>query len=115
MALASTACARSTQAASSPAKGSTVKAARSAQPKTAHVPAHLAKRTDAELATLGDQLLDKNLLDSALLAYAATFSCLIGLSRPQTGYHLQIYSLFIRYRGGACYFYLNTERRDDFA
>ena len=69
MALASTACARSTQAASSPAKGSTVKAARSAQPKTAHVPAHLAKRTDAELATLGDQLLDKNLLDSALLCF----------------------------------------------
>ena len=69
MALASTACARSTQAASSPAKGSTVKAARSAQPKTVHVPAHLAKRTDAELATLGDQLLDKNLLDSALLCF----------------------------------------------
>ena len=69
MALASTACARSTQAASSPAKGSTVKAARSAQPKTVHVPAHLGKRTDAELATLGDQLLDKNLLDSALLCF----------------------------------------------
>lgn len=68
-ALSFTAQGRSGRAASSPANASVVHAARSSQPQVTRVSSQMAKKTDAQLSALGDRLLEKNLLDSALLCF----------------------------------------------
>lgn len=60
---------RSATAAAAPAKGNTVRAAASAQPRTVEVSSQLAKKNNEELSALGDKLLGQNLVDSALLCY----------------------------------------------